>query len=163
MTPPQHTWYNKHAHIFRSDGRIVRATLKEFVFDRGAIYIKTEFMDGQGILRTKDTSPITIAALQVLWVNVDVVSDVELPEDFETVTDFIAPRECDRLPSLTISTEKTPALTCMLMQVNHFLGLSSSLTPLPMAASIQPLVRPYRRRSSRRRTVKGIVAASVDP
>jgi len=162
MTHIHHTWYNKHAHIFRSDGRIVRATMKELVFDNGAIYIKTEFTDGKGLLQTKDTSPITIAALQVLWINVDVVSDVELPEDFETVTTFIAPRECDRLPPLTISMQKTPSLTCLLLQVNHFLGLSSSMTTvLPPVASV--LIRPPRRRTARRRTVKSSVGSSADP
>jgi hypothetical protein len=153
----KHTWYNQYAHIFRTDGRVVRATLKELVIEGDAIYIKTEFIDHTGAIKTKDTSPITIAALQVLWINVDVVSDVELPDDFDSVTDFTPPRECDRLPPLDVFIDKTPGMNCLLLQVNHFVGLSTPVAPPPSPK------RPRIRRSTRHRTKKDTSSGSVGP
>lgn len=53
MESTKHTWYGKQSHIFRTDGRVVRATLKQLVLERGAIYIKTEFVDNKGVLKPK--------------------------------------------------------------------------------------------------------------
>jgi hypothetical protein len=151
MESTKHTWYNKHAHIFRSDGRVVRATLKQLVIiHKSAIYIKAEFVDDHGKIRTKDVSPVTVAALQVLWENVDVVSDVELPEDLDNETNFIAPRECDHLPILDVSYVPCIPTKCMLLEVNHFMAMTTITMPMPPP----PKPRPFRRRSARRRTVK---------
>ena len=103
MESVEHTWYQKHAHIFRTDGRVVRATLLQLVLEHGAIYIKAEFLDTHGVHKTKDVSPITVACLHILWENVDVVSDMELPEeDAEQRTDFVPPGECDHFQALCI-------------------------------------------------------------
>jgi hypothetical protein len=158
-----HTWFNKHAHIFRTDGRVVRATMKEIVLERDAIYIRTEFLDDTGMIKTKDTSPITVAALQVLWVNVDVVSDMELPDDFDIVTNFVPPRECDRLPPLDVYMNKTPAMKCMLLQVDHFLGVSTPLATTPPPPPLPFQARPRRRRSARHRRGQDISVASAGP
>ena len=159
----RHSWYNKHAHIFRTDGRVVRATMKDIILDRGAVYMKTEFVDDAGNSRIKHMSPITVAALQVLWVNVDVVSDLDLPDtdDVDVVTNFIPPRECDRLPSLHVYMEKTPEIECMLLQVNMFITLCTTSIPLSNTPPVTPLEtppitpflqNPVRTRRSRRST-----------
>jgi hypothetical protein len=160
MESTKHTWYGKQSHIFRTDGRVVRATLKQLVLERGAIYIKTEFVDNKGVLKTKDVSPITVASLQVLWENVDVVSDVELPDDVESVTDFLPPLESEHLPVLEVSFVQTPEMKCLLLQVNHFIGLptpsSPNLQPVPMPAPLSRL-RPRRARVSRHHRGRGTV------
>ena len=145
MDSVQHSWYDKNAHVFRTDGRIVRAALKQLVFSGDAIYIRVQFMEN-GIVRCKDVSLLMIASLQVLWVNVDVVSDVELPEDIEDVTDFIPPVECDRLPPFRVFTEKTRAMQSLIIYVNLFLDI----LPTPIARRLPP----KRRRSTRRHTSK---------
>ena len=155
MESNKHTWYNLHAHIFRSDSRCIRATLKQLVIiNKSAIYIKAEFLDDHGKICTKDMSPVTVAALQVLWENVDVVSDVELPDDLENETNFVAPRECDRLPILEVSYVPCTATKCMLLEVNHFMGMSTISTPVPLLPP-PPKVRAFRRKSTRRRKVRG--------
>ena len=153
MESVEHTWYQKHAHIFRTDGRVVRATVLQLVLEHGAIYLKVEFLDTHGVRKTKDVSPLTVACLQILWENVDVVSDMELPDDMEQVTDFVPPRECDHLPALAVSFVQTPAMKCMLLQVNHFVALSSpaSLPAMPVSVPLLPSPRRRRRRSTRRR------------
>jgi hypothetical protein len=157
MESVKHTWYNKNAHIFRTDGRVVRAKLKQLVLERGAIYIRAEFVDSNGILKSKDVSPITVACLQILWENVDVVSDVELPMDMEHVTNFEPPPERDQLPELDVTFVKTPEMKCMLIQVNHFVVVATQLShiPSPRPVMMAPPIR--RRKSTRRRKVPGIV------
>ena len=153
MESINHTWYNKHAHIFRTDGRVVRATLKQLVILNGcAIYIRAEFVDEKGDTRSKDVSPVAVAALQVLWENVDVVSDVDLPDDLENETSFIPPRECDRLPVLEVSYVHCNPTKCMLIEVNHFMVMSTISTPVPL---LPPLPRPRRRKSTRQRIKRG--------
>ena len=131
-----HSWYDKHAHIFRTDGRVVRATLGELVESPSGIYIKATFLHEQHS-RIKHVSPLTVAALQVMWVNVDVVSDVELPDDLDSVTDFVAPRECDRLPLLVVTQSKlSDAMQNCVQHVNHFVKLTSQgALPSPTIAA----------------------------
>jgi hypothetical protein len=161
MESVKHTWYNKHAHIFRTDGRVVRATLKQIVIiNESAIYIKAEFVDDKGKTRSKEVSPLTIAALQVLWENVDVVSDVELPEDLENETSFIPPRECDRLPVLGVSYVPCIPTKCMLIEVNHFMVMSTisnpgNPAPIISATPVLPRSRLRRRKPIRRRIGQG--------
>jgi hypothetical protein len=159
MESVRHTWYKKNAHIFRTDGRVVRATLQQLVLERGAIYIKAEFVDSNGVIKTKDVSPITVACLQVLWENVDVVSDMDIPTDVEETTNFEPPPECDKLPPLEVFFVKTPEMLCMLLQVNHFVSMSSIETsPILCQKPVTLLSPPPRRRkSTRRRRAPGIV------
>jgi len=170
MTSIHHSWRGKCAHIFRTDGRVVRATMGDLVLDNNAVYIGTTFFDDTGTERTKYMSPITIAALQVLWVNVDVVSDVDLPdsEDVHTVTDFTPPLECDRLPALNVYMKKTSEIECMLIQVNMFIALSSTSISPPITPPSTPInktpERPRRRRrSTRHRKARDIVGACSGP
>jgi hypothetical protein len=165
MSGINHTWFNKSAHVFRTDGRVVRAIMKELFMEGDAIYIKTDFFDprhGTGI-QTKDLSPITIAALQVMWVNVDVVSDMEFPEDMDSVTNFVPPRECDRLPPLDVYTNKTPALKSLLIQVNHFIDISTPVLPPPPIERTPFKSRPRRRRVTIHRTRKDTDGACGGP
>ena len=88
-----HVWYDKHAHIFRHNGRIIRAQIKELVFDDHRIYFKVVFKD-KDKEKNKHVGPVYIATLQVLWLNVDIVSDTELSDDDAS---FYVPPECDQL------------------------------------------------------------------
>ena len=148
----QHSWCDKHAHIFRTDGRVVRAKVGELVLDTstGGFYLKTTFLEGT-TRRVKHVSPLTVAALQVLWSNVDVVSDVDLPEDLDTVTCFDPPPECDRLPAfVVVPPSDTPlgaALQSCVEQVNHFVTLTALAAPVPLLPSAPlPLKRSRRAR-----------------
>jgi hypothetical protein len=80
-----HSWYNVVTHCLRSDGSVTRAKLKELVFFPHGIMIRVS-MTGRNA--HKDVDPTCVAFLQVMWLNVDVVSDDE-------VTDKeYAPEEC---------------------------------------------------------------------
>jgi hypothetical protein len=170
-----HTWYNKHAHIFRKDGRVVRAVLKQLVIGQDGIYLTVSFLTRGQIVKTKQTSPITVAALQVLWMNVDVVSDVETPMDTDNDDTFIPPPECDRLPPLAIGgVSLTSEINCLLMQVNNFLRLAGDmaiptiLQPMPNAPSpvptpiLTPILAPTPSRSQPSfRRVRGTATSRV--
>ena len=119
----QHSWSNLHAHIFRTDGRVWRAMLRHAVLDDGVLYIYTEFTD-QGQKKHKLVSPIAIAALQVFWVNVDVVSDVE---GQETPEPFTPPPDCDRLPTLTMETS-TAGILSQISATNTFVTMTTPVT-----------------------------------
>jgi hypothetical protein len=119
----QHSWSNLHAHIFRSDGRVWRASLRHAVIDEGVLSIYTEFTDN-GRKKHKLVSPITIAALQVFWVNVDVVSDDEGQEE---TAPFTPPRDCDRLPTLTMETTAAGVLSQM-SAANTFVTMTTPET-----------------------------------
>ena len=114
--------------MFRSDGRVVRVKIQELVSDQQHLCLKVLFLD-----RTKNKkkymSPISIASLQVLWNNVDVVSDEELPDNIDTVTDFTPPRECDYLPLWVVPTSANhPLLESLVRETNHFITLSGPVT-----------------------------------
>jgi hypothetical protein len=178
-----HTWYNKHAHIFRTDGRVVRAVLKQLVVEDNAIYIQVSFLDKGRTTKTKLTSPITVAALQIMWMNVDVVSDVDVPDGIDGDMDtFVPPPECDRLPPLEIrGVQITSEMKCLLVQINHFLRLASTTSPAimdldmtPRSPPIKPTPRrhhrtptttttPKSKRVSRHRTVQDNYVAPRGP
>jgi len=160
----EHSWKDKYTHIFRTDGRVVRATLRHLVFEQGQVYVHAEFWD-KGRRKTKEVSPITIAALQVFWVNVDVVSDVDVVDDLSA---FVPPPDCDRLPNLQVSVVPaldTSHLRCLLLSVNTFLALSATIPtfePLLLLRSQKPRHTPglrkasssrYRQRSTREKNL----------
>lgn len=140
-----HSWYGKYTHVFRSDGRVVRAQVQKIFVDRGSLLVRVAFAG-----HTKDVSPISIAALQVMWINVDVVSDMEAAHDFRV------PPECDQLVPLQIpNIPHDSMLASTILQVNHFLALSDADPPLsppppPQQQQHQPN-RPVRHRRVRNR------------
>ena len=90
-----HSWYNLVTHCLRSNGTVTRAKLKELVFFPHGIMIRVS-MTGRNA--QKDVDPTCIAFLQVMWLNVDVVSDDEVPEK------SYVPEECTvSLGSLVLS------------------------------------------------------------
>lgn len=92
-----HSWYNILTHCLRSDGTVTRARLKELVFFPHGIMIRAS-MSGQHV--HKDVDPTCIAFLQVMWLNVDVVSD---DDTVPTSSDYV-PEECTvSLGSLVLS------------------------------------------------------------
>ena len=128
MTTILHNWYNKHTHMFRSDGRVVRVNIQELVSDQNHFCLKVLFLANKKN-KKKYMSPISIASLQVLWNNIDVVSDEELPDNIDTVTDFIPPRECDHLPLWVVTNSANhPVLESLVRETNHFITLSSPVT-----------------------------------
>jgi hypothetical protein len=127
----KHSWYNKRTHIFRTDGRVVRAVLKELVFDVHGIYIKAQF-SYNGRRCCKHVCPITVAALQVMWVNVDVVSDIEFECDDENGT-FQAPPECEQIShQLSIDDEcdldenQRTAFKCLTLSILNICNVTQS-------------------------------------
>ena len=122
-----HSWYDSHAHVFRSDGRVVRATIKESVINDGGLMLKVLFID-KGVLKRKYVSPITIATLQVLWINVDVVSDIETEDSVHDNDTFIPPMECDYLAKLSISGIQSDSTRAIISVVNTILQVTHGST-----------------------------------
>lgn len=127
QTTCNHSWYNKYTHMFRNNGKIVRGQIKELVFDEHNILFKIVFRD-RNQQKNKHVSPITIATLQVLWLNVDIVSDVELPDD----TSFYVPPECDELSSTfditdgeVLTDDQKHALDGLKLELKHILSLTN--------------------------------------
>jgi hypothetical protein len=133
----QHSWYGKHVHIFRSCGRVVRSTIKHLTVEDHGVYVRVEFLD-KGKWKTKDVSAVCIAAVQVLWLNVDIVSDMEGSgeEDYDMLFEA-APIECDRLPDLSVdprflSDRKIRrVLECMSVEIRHLLKVPSGVSLMP--------------------------------
>ena len=118
-----HSWYGRRAHVFRTDGRVVRATLGRLYFGPEGVHLAAEFQDAQKSI-TKHVSPVCVAAVQNLWLNVDVVSDVELPDEDADHTSFRAPQECERLPTLAVhdpAADHVRVLRSIVVQTNHVL------------------------------------------
>lgn len=126
-----HSWYGKYAHVFRSDGRVVRSKVGPIVLDsRYGVSLSVSFQSKRKRQR-KRVSPISVAALQVLWLNVDVVSDVDLSDDPMMDEDFVPPPECERLPDLQIvepPSEFAEACRAVEMQTNSFLQIKNGTT-----------------------------------
>jgi hypothetical protein len=127
----KHSWFNKYIHVFRNNGKIIRSQVKELIFDDYGIYFKVQFMAGKST-KYKHVSPLSIAVLHVLWINVDIVSDVELSNDDDS---FYVPPECDQLIAnfeLTDDNEKnmltatqTEALNSITLEMAHILALTN--------------------------------------
>ena len=168
MDTTKHSWYNMHAHIFRTDGRVVRAKLQDIVMENGGIYIAAHFTE-KGKNKYKHVSPITIAALQLLWINVDVVSDVELPDDIENSTNFIPPKECDRLPRLEMEDdvnleEFEDAFKCLKLQVDSFLQIPAGEVTIHDPDDFLSLEKSKsKKKQSKHRKVKDKFPKSRDP
>ena len=144
-----HSWYGKYTHVFRSDGRVVRARVQKIFVDRGSLLLRVSFAG-----HTKDMSPIAIAALQVMWINVDVVSD---DADIDQTQDFQLPPECDFLGPLQIpNIPHDPMLASTILQVNHFITLTEPQEQIEphQQQQQQQQPRPVRRRRARNRRVQ---------
>lgn len=92
-----HSWYSQIVHIFRSDGRIIRAKVGALSFQEGGIYMRLRFRDGSSF--QKLVSPLMIASVHIFWLNVDVVSDVDLEDGDATENNvpFEVPKEVPRI------------------------------------------------------------------
>ena len=76
----------------------------------------------------KRVSPIGVAALQVLWLNVDVVSDVDFSDDPAADEEFVPPPECEKLPNLQVlepPSEFAESCRAVEMQANSFLKIKN--------------------------------------
>lgn len=114
-----HTWNGYVAYILRTNGKITKAVLGDITFKPFGIYIKASFYEN-GRRRKKDVDIITIGVLQLMWLNVDVMSDSEsdrsdeettLLESVHVAIDQTQYTEVTRLPSLTISKSYTTCLS----------------------------------------------------
>jgi hypothetical protein len=98
LTTTDHSWYNIITHTLRKDGTISRARIQELIMFPHCIMVRCK-IEGQN--RVKDEHPIIIAFVHNMWLNIDIVSEDDLPDDIETMTHV--PEECcNTLPSLIL-------------------------------------------------------------
>lgn len=97
-----HSWYGLHTHILRSDGKLERSKIGNIVFCPSGLYVSVSYKDHLKQTANKHVSLQSVILLNILWTNVDIVSDTELliVDDKE----FVPPPECSQLPILTVST-----------------------------------------------------------
>ena len=93
----EHSWNNITAHVLRKNGTIVRATLGSIIYRPNYIGVRVFFRDS-GQRKTKLVSPLSLVALQMFWLNRDIVSDDEDDKD------ELYERHLDILPLLRIGT-----------------------------------------------------------
>lgn len=125
-----HSWSNKTVHIFRSDGRVVRAKVGHLLFQDHGLYMRLRFRDGSKF--QKLVSPTMIATVHMFWINVDVVSDVDLDDLDGDESKFEVPQEVPRdMEPLTIdatsrsllSLSQIEALECVMTDIRHILNV----------------------------------------
>jgi len=93
-----HSWYGIITHTLRNDGSISRARIRELTMFPHGIMVNCQI---EGQHKVKDEHPLIIAFVHNAWLNIDMVSDDDLPNDIESMT--YVPEECSRtLPSLTL-------------------------------------------------------------
>lgn len=90
-----HSWYGCHTHILRSDGKLERSTIGAVVFCPSGIYVSVSFKDKHHKTVNKHVSLPSILLLNILWTNIDIVSDTDL--DMSEDIDFVPPPECKQL------------------------------------------------------------------
>lgn len=131
-----HTWHGCTAHLLRTDGRLVRCTINDIIFDSYGIYARVKFLDGK-CMKTKDVSLLMLLSLQILWLQVDIMSDEEDSTEPIEVSSLVT----EKLPVfrltqvITLDKWMLQAYTCLYMQLD---GLStcvnSPLLPMPIKA-----------------------------
>jgi len=81
----EHSWSGYPVHVGRSDGSIRRGVVGNLVVMReGFVVVRVRFRDSQGHKKMKLLSPVALIAWQILWMNRDIVSDVDDTDDEET-------------------------------------------------------------------------------
>ena len=82
-----HTWYNLTGHIYRSNNRIIRVKIQALCVDEDTgINMKVTFVENKKP-KKKLISPITLAAMHIMWLDNIVVSDDEVVTDDEQTYD----------------------------------------------------------------------------
>lgn len=127
-----HTWYGMHAHVLRSNGRVVRAVIGELLFKPYGIYLRARFRSDDRT-RSKDVDPVTVACVHHLWRNVDVVSDDEIPDEDDVVVPGLVTEECVyTLPMLAVgndthlTTEQRSAFECVSRHANNITNITDA-------------------------------------
>ena len=118
-----HSWVGVIAHIPRTNGSIIRARLGNIEIRPYHIGVRVHFRS-KNRAKTKLVSPLSIVALQVLWLNRDVVSDAECEKDdiYNHAIDILPPL---RVP--TVNKEHHQALIWLIAQceaLSNILGFS---------------------------------------
>ena len=107
MSTTDHSWNGLITHTLRKNGTISRARIHELIMFQHCIMVRCKI---EGQTKTKDEHPIIVAFIHNMWVNVDVVSEDDLPDDTDMIT--YVPEECSQtLPSLTLSKSVEQKLT----------------------------------------------------
>ena len=98
VSTKNHTWYHLIAHVLRKNGSISRARIGKMIFFPHMIMLRCT-MEGQK--KQKDEHPLNIAFLHNMWLNIDIVSEDDLPLEVDAVVDV--PEECcQTLPTLML-------------------------------------------------------------
>lgn len=73
----QHSWYGKHAHVYRSNGKLQRARIGELVVDEKSVLLTMTYTTrgGGDKTKTKTMSPCAVLLLEERWHNNTVVTD----------------------------------------------------------------------------------------
>ena len=96
FTSNLHSWFGKSSHVVRADGRVLRARIgRVTVSVDKQVGVDLLFRDQHKALR-KTVSPMFIAALRILWLNRDIVSEEE--EDDKDDDDATLPTEGGAAP-----------------------------------------------------------------
>lgn len=80
-----HNWYNHIVHIVRARKRVVRARVKQLNVKGDNILLLVEWRERTRI-KTKTVTPVALLALQIMWLNNDIVSDDSGSDSPEVVT-----------------------------------------------------------------------------
>lgn len=127
----KHSWNGLMTHVFRSDGRIYRARIGNLHFQKYCICF-TVCMRGVHKPVYKHVLPLEIAGIDVLWSNIDVLSDQESVD----VDEFNLPVECSQdMPPLTLdasvvlTSDQRNAFNGLCLSINNFMKLKTTMCP----------------------------------
>lgn len=128
-----HTWKGKHAHIIRRQG-VVRCKIQDIILKPHHVGIIVHFVDNvTKSAKKKCVSPISIATIQLMWLNRDVVSEDD--DDTEHPASSLTFR-CDVLPPLRIteaqiailSIDERAAMTFVVQQCDDIQAITTATT-----------------------------------
>ena len=103
----QHSWFGKYSHVVRSDGCVHRCTIGRLsVSEDGQVGVELLFRENSKQLR-KLVSPMFVAAVRMLWINRDIVSEDDAHD--QTVDEQQQPSDRS-LPELRL----LPTIGCIL-------------------------------------------------
>ena len=136
-----HSWFGRCVHILRSNGNISRAIIRDMNFKAHGIYFTAEIKCGGKSTRKKDVDAITIACIQLLWLNIDVVSESDSEE--ENVLDQCVQECSNHLPLMSVSPEtfqtfnrdQKLAFSFLSMQIASIINITSKIHPMDIDSS----------------------------
>jgi hypothetical protein len=121
-----HTWYDKTAHLYRSNtSKLIRCQIKEIVLRECFIGLRVNFRE-DGHIKHKHLDPNYILALNLFWIDRTVVSDDDelngLPSSSPLPDLFVFTNEMPKL-----SEHQSKAVQWFLQQTNEMRSLMMCL------------------------------------